>query len=86
MKTIVIPATETIYEGQEFITTSEVLQEGETVQVARGYNGTQGNPIATAKVVMNMSRDPKAPVTRRTATTKASPWRFLWKIKIERIK
>lgn len=86
MKTIVIPSDVQIREGQEVVTTSTLLKEGEEVQIARTYNGAQGNPIATGKVVMNMKNDPAAPITRRTATTKASPWRFLWKIKIERIK
>jgi len=85
-KTIVIPAEAPIREGQEFITTSQVLTEGETVEIARGYNGAQGNPIASATVVMNMADDPAAPVTRRNETQKASPWGFLWKVKIERIK
>ncbi len=86
MKTIVIPADETIREGQEVVTASRVLTEGEEVQFARGYNGQQGKPIATGRVVMNMKNDPKAPITQTTGDKKASPWRYLWKVRIERIK
>lgn len=85
-KTIVIPPDVTISEGQTFITTSTKLKEGETVQIARGYNGVQGNPIATGKVVMNMKDDPAAPITQTTGEEKASPWRYLWKVAVKRIK
>lgn len=86
MTTILIPATETIHEGQELITYSNVLKEGEICEVARSYKGITGNSIATAEVIMNMKNDPDAPISRRTATTKDTAWRFLWKIKIVRIK
>ncbi len=86
MKTIVIPADETIREGQEVVTASRVLTEGEEVQFARGYKGQRGKPIATGRVVMNMKDDPNAPITQTTGDKKASPWRYLWKVRIERIK
>lgn len=88
MTTICIPMTETIKEGQEFVTPcfSTKLKLGQEVKITRVVGTRIGKPIATGEVTALLKDDPKAPVTpTKTGKRRANVWRNYFQIKVKEI-
>lgn len=88
MTTVTVPLTETIAEGQTFISYSmkKKLQTGERVNIARALGALVGKPIATGVVTRRM-RDDARSVLRPTSAgkRKKNVWRDYYEIEVKEI-